>query len=374
MAADVARIALDLVGIGSDTYSQGEKEVARYVHEKLTGMGIESDIVEISEGRYNVTARLGSGEGLMLNGHMDTVPVGDPKQWRYPYSGRIANGRLYGRGSSDMKGGLAAVLGALATANLTKSRRSLLLTFVADEEAGLSGSAWLLKNRRDLFSGVRCGIIGEATGNMIQVAQKGILLFDLEVIGKAAHASSPWLGRNAILDAMKAISALEKFSALERRVSDRRLGKGTRNVGKISGGTATNVVPDQCKVGINMRLVPGETPDSLMRMVSRKLDALGIKYRITPLIKKMPYSVSESSTVVRLLKGVVKSECIVGNGYTEAEIYNQMTGMECAVFGPGIKSTIHKPNEYVGIASLEKSERLYCRLIDAWMSGARIHP
>lgn len=86
MASDAARIALDLVGIGSDTYSQGEKEVAGYVHEKLT-------------------ARLGCGEGLMLNGHTDTVPVGDPKQWRYPYSGRIANGRLYGRGSSDMKGG-----------------------------------------------------------------------------------------------------------------------------------------------------------------------------------------------------------------------------------------------------------------------------
>jgi acetylornithine deacetylase/succinyl-diaminopimelate desuccinylase family protein len=367
---DVAGIALDLVGIGSDSCTQGERGVAKYIDRYLEDIGIEARVIEFEKGRFDVLAKIGNGEGLMLNGHMDTVPIGDLRLWRHSPEGEIKNGRLYGRGATDMKGGIAAILAALHDVNLKNPKRALLLTFVADEEVHFIGSRWLLSKRKDLFRDVKYGIIAEPTDMRMQVAQRGILSFYVETIGKGAHGSTPWKGRNAIIDAVRAISALEKFSA-GRKAKHGMLGKGTINIGKISGGTATNVVPDNCRIGVDMRLVPGESPRGMLREVRAVLDATRIDYGIDVAVQKMPYSVRRNSYVIGLLGGVAGSRVNGGSGYTEADLYNDMAGMDCVVYGPGTKDLAHKADEFVSLPNLYRSTKIFAGVIGKWCSGTR---
>lgn len=368
MRKDAARIALDLVNIDSDSHGSGEGEAAKYIDEYLEGLGIASKVTEFEKGRFNVTARIGDGEGLMFNGHMDTVPVGDRKQWRYPPEGKIINGKLYGRGSSDMKGGIASILAALEDANAAAGRkRSILLTFVADEEVNFKGSTWLLENRKSLFSGVKYGIIAEPTDMKVQVAQKGIFAFHITVKGVGAHASTPWNGRNAILDCIKAIGALEKIS--RRRRKDRMLGSGTMNIGKIEGGTATNVVPDSCRVGVDMRLVPGESSAKMLKQIKGALAPLSIDYSIEVRLNKEPYKLGSNSYILGLVQKTSKAEISVGAGYTEAELYYQKARIESVVFGPGEKRIIHKPNEHVSVSNIYKAARIFAAVMNKWRSS-----
>lgn len=366
---DVVKLALDMVGIGSDTHAEGEKGVAEYIHEYLQGIGIGSELIEFKPGRFNVSARIGSGEGLMLNGHMDTVPIGDSKLWKYSPYGHIANGRLYGRGASDMKGGLAAILASLNNVDLRHPERSLLLTFVADEEVGSDGSMWLLDNRKELFEGVRYGIISEATDLDIQVSQKGILSFYLNIRGKGAHASAPWLGKNAILDAVKAIKALEIIES-KKRISDPLLGRCTINIGRITGGTATNVVPDSCRVGVDVRLPPGENNGEFVGAVRKALGKLGIDHSIEITVDRDPYRVNGRSPLIGFMKSVAKSNLIGGRGYTESKLYNERINMDCVVVGPGVKDAIHKPDEFVPLSNLARSERIFSNVMDRWCNNS----
>ena len=141
-----------LVGINSENPPGNEKKIAKYIRDFLNDLKIKSELIEFEKNRCDVIASIGKGKGLMLNGHMDTVPAGDLKKWKYdPFEGKVVNGKLYGRGSSDMKGGLAAVLIAVKNLSRENFKRKLLLTFVADEEVAMKGSDYLIKNRRNIF-------------------------------------------------------------------------------------------------------------------------------------------------------------------------------------------------------------------------------
>ncbi|MDE1851229.1 MAG: M20 family metallopeptidase [Candidatus Micrarchaeota archaeon] len=364
MKTDPVSLTKELIDIDSDPYTNGEKEVSKYISEYLGSLGISHKVFEFERNRCDVVASIGSGEGLMLNGHMDTVPIGDASKWRYGTDAKVVNGKLYGRGASDMKGGIGTILSALAGVKANSGKR-ILLTFVADEERTLKGSTWLLKNRKEAFKGVRYGIVAEPTALKVQVAQKGVMELAIRVNGKSAHSSRPWLGINAIDGMARAIVELQKLSK-EMKINDPLLGKGTINVGTIKGGTASNVVPESCEIEVNRRLVNGETPDTAVSEIRKRLDRLGIDYAIKVLHAQMPYKVDQDSKVVKMLRSLVKGDVTIANGYTEAELYARMANMECVVFGPGTKTNIHAPNEYISIGNLEKGTRYFSQIMGKW--------
>ncbi len=358
----------DLVDIRSESAGDGEGEVSKYISTYLKEIGIKSKTISFGKHRSNVVVEIGEGEGLMLNGHTDTVPIGDPSKWKYGTSAHIANGRVYGRGASDMKGGIAAILAALETASLREPKRRLLLAFVGDEERNLEGSRCLLSRYKSLFNGVRWGVIAEPTDLHICIAQKGIVEFSITVTGKAAHSSQPWLGRNAITDTAKAIDALSMLQS-QFKTHDRVLGSGTINIGRISGGIAANVVPEKCKFEADRRLVPGEDAHTAINQIKVALKRLPIYYKMRVTVSQMPYSLPRNSFIARYLKSLTGREFAGVYGYTEARLYKDIADIDCAVFGPGTLKGIHGPNEFVRVSDLEKGTMYYSRIINQWLMG-----
>lgn len=360
---DVVKLTSELVNIDSDSSGTGEKEIAKYISGYLEERGIKSEITQFEKGRCNVVAVIGKGERLLLNGHIDTVPIGDPKKWRYGTKAKIIGDKMYGRGTSDMKGGVASILTSLPDPE--KVKKGLVLTFVADEERLFLGSTWLLTKRKDLFKGVRYGIIAEPTDLKIQIAQKGIMDIHITVKGKSAHASRPWLGRSAIVDMSRFLLGLEKLSK-NFKVKDRMLGTGTLNAGTIKGGVAPNVVPDCCEIDLDRRLVPGEDERMVVSQIKSIMKELKIDYDMDVKKSRPPFALDQQSFLPKFMGKFVPVEYTSAPGYTEAELYKSLGNIDCVVYGPGDKEVIHKENECVSVQSLYTSQKYFTKIISAW--------
>src|SRR4030067_978177 len=140
----------ELVRINSENPPGNEEAIAKFIKDFLEDLKIQTEMIEFEKNRFDVVASIGSGKGIMFNGHMDTVPLGG--NWKYdPLGGKIVNGKVYGRGSSDMKGGIASILAAVKNLSKQSFKGKLLLTFVGDEEDFGKGSEYLIKNRKELF-------------------------------------------------------------------------------------------------------------------------------------------------------------------------------------------------------------------------------
>jgi acetylornithine deacetylase/succinyl-diaminopimelate desuccinylase-like protein len=268
-----------------------------------------------------------------------------------------------------MKGGLACLL--MAVKNLVSDglefRRGLLLTFVGDEEAEAKGSRFLIEQARELLRSIKYGVIAEPTQFKITRAQKGITCLRITIRGKAAHGSKPELGDNAIY---KACDLIHELRCLGERLKERRdelLGSGTLNVGRISGGTKVNVVPDSCELEIDRRLIPGESPRLAVRQLRQILAKLKIDADIQVLgSARLPMKIPESAGLIRLLKSVTRTPTQAESGYTEAELYWRECGIECVVCGPGDAAMAHMTDEYIQISQLRRGVRVYQELIRKW--------
>jgi acetylornithine deacetylase/succinyl-diaminopimelate desuccinylase family protein len=233
----------------------GEERMARWVVAFLASAGFEVLLEEIAERRFNATGLLRGprpGPRLMLNGHLDTVGVGGMRE---PFSPRVEEDRLYGRGSLDMKGGLAAAL--LAAEYLAKTADfagEILIAAVADEEMESCGTRRLLRHcRADM------AIVLEPTGLEVATAHKGFAWAEIETRGRAAHGSRPDEGRDAIAFMGRVLHHLEDLqSELNRQPAHALLGHGSVHASLISGGQELSSYPQRCLLSIERRLLPGE--------------------------------------------------------------------------------------------------------------------
>jgi len=362
---EVVELAKSLVGINSENPPGNEKAIAFFIKDFLDDLGLETQLIEFGKNRYNLIASIGKKEGLMLNGHMDTVPIGNVESWKFDPLGEIKSGKLYGRGAVDMKGGLACVLAAAK--NLVKEKvkfkKKLSLVFVGDEEVGLAGSKFIIENYKDALKDIKYGIIAEPTNFLITIAQKGLAEMEVKIKGKAAHGSSPELGDNAIYKACDVIQELRKLSENLKKKKDTLLGSGTINVGKISGGTKVNVVPDYCEIEIDRRIIPGETPELAKKQVEKIVRKLKIKGEVKLLLSRLPMKLSENSLLVKTLREIAETKLKGAAGYTEAELYYRGVGIECVVFGSGNPSLCHITNEYIKIDELKKGCAVFEKII-----------
>jgi succinyl-diaminopimelate desuccinylase len=284
---------------------------------------------------------------VVLHGHLDVVP-GRPEQ----FEPRLDGDRLIGRGAYDMKGGLAAMMCALKDVE-RQDRVKVRLICVPDEE-----SEELDERSTDAMVGLGFGgnfaITGEPTDLHIGVEAKGVLVLRIEVHGRSAHSSTPWLGDNAVLKAIDVFRAIESlpFSRQSSELFDRP----SINLGRIQGGDALNRVPDECTMAVDVRYLPGQDPAEILAQV-RAIPDIDVKRTfIHPTV-----SVSRTNAYVRALRDAVarsvqgEAMSVGRDGASDAAAFLQR-GIPAVEFGPG-GAGHHGPEEWVSVTSLARYRR-----------------
>ena len=348
-----------------------EANLAPLVEAFFAAQGIETFRQEVFPHRWNVIARLPgrSDRRVVLEAHMDTVSIKGMSI--PPFEPAIRNGRLYGRGAVDDKAGLAAMMHAVAAVKkdgLTPPCE-VWLAAVVDEEFSYRGVVKLCEGLQ-----AEAAIVAEPTEMRIVVASKGVLRFRIITEGKAAHSSKPHLGVNAISHMSRLVLALE---AMNERMAPRKhplLGAATLNVGVISGGVQVNLVPDQCAIEVDRRLLPGEKPVDVMLEFQELLDNLaalhsGFSARIEcPLLLvdealDTPMDASVVSSARRVLRTMKLKDQPCGVPFGSDASKLARAGVPAIVFGPGSIDQAHAADEYVELAQVEQAMDFYRRFI-----------
>lgn len=374
--SDAIILTQALIRIDSTDPGAYEKEIGDYIFDWLSNLPVSVIKKEVLPGRFNIMAKI-EGEiddpALVYICHMDTVTIGDG--WvSDPLGAEVKKGCIYGRGACDMKSGLACALSAFAAmaAESTgrKPKHSLVFIGTVDEEDFMRGvedaikEGWVTEKSFVLDT--------EPTNGQIQAAHKGRTWFELTVTGITAHASTPWKGADAIA------AMAEIISAIRRRIgecpSHPDLGVSTVTFGQIEGGYRPYVVPDSCRVWIDMRLVPPADTSSAVRIVTDAIHEAGLtvpgitaSYQITgdrPCIER-----DESSSLLMTLKAAVEettgepAAITVFPGYTDtAVIAGKLNNHNCMSYGPGDLERAHKPEEYVPCEDILRCEEVLTRL------------
>lgn len=365
-------IAIDSVNPDLVPGGAGEAAVADYCGEWLAARGFEVHRLERRPGRPSLVAvarGTGGGRSLMLNGHLDTVGLAGYEG--EPLDPRVAEGRMYGRGTFDMKGGIAAMMTAAARAVAEGPLRGdVLVACVADEEHGSLGTEEVLES----FT-ADAAIVTEPSHLEVTLAHKGFVWFDVEIEGRAAHGSRPDLGIDAIAKAGHFLVALEKWG---RRLTDGPahplLGTGTVHASVVRGGEEPSTYPARCRITLERRTVPGESADGVERELAAVLDHLAatvpdFRHRLTRGLHREPFEADPEAVVVRTLTRhaeralgrppVIRAEPF----WTDCALLDR-AGIPCLLFGVDGEGA-HAATEYVDLASLDRlTEILTATLTD----------
>ncbi|PDT43224.1 MULTISPECIES: acetylornithine deacetylase [Sinorhizobium] len=336
-------------------------EIVDWIRSYLAELGAKVSVLPGPEGdRSNLFASLGPVDrpGIILSGHMDVVPAAEPTWKSDPFTLRHEGERLYGRGTSDMKGFLACALAALpAIASLPLSQ-PLHLAFSYDEEAGCRGVPHLISRLPDLCAKPEGCIVGEPSGLRAIRAHKGKAAARIEIVGRAGHSSRPDLGLNAI-HAMAEIvgEAVRSAAALMAGPFDGNFEPpySSLQVGTIAGGQAVNIIPDRCTIELEARAVAGVDPAGLLSGIEAKLQSLagrGFKARWESLSSYPALSLREDAPLAALLHDLTGKVPLAAVSYgTEAGLY-QAAGIAAIICGPGDIARAHKADEYIEIGEL----------------------
>ena len=344
----------DLVADGA-----GEHEIARHIAAWADLHGLEAHLVEPVARRPSVVVVArgsGGGSSLLLNGHIDTVGVSGMAD---PFGARIEDGRLYGRGAYDMKGGVAASLWVAAQAKERGLRGDVIVTCVADEEVASLGTQVVLETWR-----ADAAIVTEPTALDLCVAHKGFLWWEVEVQGRAAHGSRPDLGIDAIAKAGQVLSDIE---ALDRRLQSGAghplLGSGSVHISLIRGGQEMSSYPESCAIGVERRTIPGEPAAQVEAELQAILDAAGQRdpaFRATSrtTLVRDPFEASPDAEIVALVRRHAAN--VTGE---ERRLYGDTPWMDAAflsaaniptiVFGPS-GAGAHAVEEWVDLESVQQ--------------------
>jgi acetylornithine deacetylase/succinyl-diaminopimelate desuccinylase len=371
---EVLRYARALIAAPSENPGGTEDEAADVASGILTELGAEVRVVRSHEGRPSVVARIGSGgrPRLAWNGHLDTVPAGDPSTWSSgPFEGAVVDGRLVGRGACDMKGPIASALAAVAA--IRRAGRELAgtldLHLVADEELAGTHGTRVLRDQGLLDQDA--AVVGEPSEMEIALAERGGAWVTAVAHGKAAHGSQPERGVNAIITMSRFLLRLAEV--LPDRVHP-LVGAPTVNVALVAGGSAPNVVPDRCEVDIDRRIVPGEDdPEEVLAPFRRLVDELVEEHpetRIEISLREWTEAAETTgdSAIAALASDAIAAEtgsapAFVGfTGITDARFYINDAGIPTVIAGPGSLSLAHTANESIGVDEMVVAARAYARI------------
>jgi succinyl-diaminopimelate desuccinylase len=341
----------------------------------LQEWGFKVDYHEYADSRTSVVARLGASEKkapLCLTGHLDIVPLGARPWSRDPFRGETDGDKLYGRGSSDMKAGVAAIL--LAARNQSKKLNGtpgVVVVLTAAEEGGCIGSRHLAQTQ--LLGKAGAMVVGEPTSNYPLVGHKGSVKFHAAFKGVGAHGSMPELGVNAIYKAARAIGKLEGFSFGVEKHSV--MGGPTLNVGTIEGGNTVNAVPDAARIGVDIRTVPGMDHQVLLKKIQDMLpDAEMEIFSNLPPVWTAPDDdwMQRVFEICRPYVGEAPVARTAPYMTDAANLLKVYAGAPTVVLGPGEAAMAHQTDEYCSMERLRQSVEIYEKIIHDWCIGSRV--
>ena len=355
----------------------GEARVARVLADVLSTWGFRVETREATPGRPNVIARIGnasaSGRSLMFNGHLDVVGV--EGMTHAPWNAEVRDGRLYGRGSSDMKAGVAAMCAAAVRAVGASGgalEGEIVVTAVVDEEYPSLGTRALVAD------GVRAdaAIVTEPTVLAIMPAHKGFVWIDVLVQGRAAHGSRWDVGVDAIRNAGLLLAALDSVDAeLLPSREHSLLGRPSLHASTINGGIGLSTYPDHCRFTIERRTIPGESTAAVMAEIEEAFARVRAKRpdldaSVSLIFEQPPSDVSVDAPIVQALDGALRA-CgeevkVTGmSAWTDAAILNE-AGIPAICFGPGDIGLAHAAEEYVRVDEIERATLVLAALAMEW--------
>ncbi|WP_186324396.1 M20 family metallopeptidase [Microbacterium paludicola] len=390
-ADELIDLVRDLIAINSQIPPYGdEREIVAFLRSTLTRMGLDEDITIIgpTEERPSMIARMrgtGGGANLMLNGHIDTKPIGEARElWRKPpLEAIVEDGILYGLGATDMKGAVAAMIFAAYALRASGAALAgdLVLGLIADEEAGAQLGA---KFVAPYVSDVDAILIGEPSGwehdwQGIHLVSRGVCGFRVIVQGTQMHSS--------LSDRMPSVNASLKLADLMLRIgaeldlpfTPHPLGQvgPTLNTGvMIDGGTFFGVVPGRAEFACDLRTVPGQTREEVAEALDRWLDAcraadpeLQVEYHFEEGLDWIPWSELDAEHPLVAATQRAAADVLgeapplsVFPGGTDAPWYSQLGIPTLPSFGPGVLTCAHGPNEYVSVNSIHQAAKMYARI------------
>ncbi|MGQ9469985.1 MAG: M20 family metallopeptidase [Nitrososphaerales archaeon] len=396
LKGELLKLASSLIRARSENPPGDTSEVANVAEDYLKTIGLSTRRIEPIKGHVNVISEIGNGDyGLILCGHIDTVPIGDVNRWSFdPFSGEVVEGRILGRGATDMKGGVASILTAFKA--LIKyegilNERITIALFCDEETGGQYGARWFVQNQ--LIKG-KAMIIGECSnyhglGHTIISGERGVLWSRLKFDGIPHHGSRPMLGDNAIIHAVKALSKLKSSilskvktpyeamklvkwgkKVLMEDYKDRRnlkphyaIDHYTLNVGVIKGGIKANIVADSCEVELDLRIPIGGSRAEAEEIIKNLAEGSNIEYmNYAP-----PSFTPPESDLIKVLRRVnqsvfkEKTPAICITATTDAHYLRSALNIPVVSYGPGYEEACHAYNESVDAIDVLGCAKVYAQ-------------
>ena len=358
-------------------------DLIQWIRDELARHGIKSDLVPAPEGqpKANLWASIGPAApgGLVLSGHTDVVPVEGQPWTSDPFTLTQRDGRLYGRGTSDMKSFIALCLALVPEMLARPLKVPIHFAFSYDEEVGCLGAPHLIAELGKRFPKPALAIVGEPTELKLGTRHKGCYSFETEITGRDAHSSQTHKGANAILAAAAIVRELDRIAEELKRsaFNDANFEPPypTINVGRIDGGTAVNIVARHCTVHWDFRATPGADPSLVLPQLERFITGI--------VLPRLQRAASEASIVTRpraqvpplvdepggaaesLLKFLTGANQTIGLAFATEAGQFQAAGLSAIVCGPGSILQAHQPDEFIELSQIEAGEAFLRKLI-AW--------
>lgn len=356
-----------------ESWDQGNKEIIHLLSGWFEALGFSITIQKVPDTRnkYNMLAKLGSGEGgLLLAGHSDTVPF-DENRWQSdPFSIVEKDNKFFGLGTCDMKGFFAFILQACKGLDPKHIKKPLYVLATADEETTMAGARFFAQSQ-DIKPDV--AIIGEPTSLVPVVMHKGHMSHRISIKGQSGHSSKPSLGVNAIeimYQVIGALITLKEQLAINYKNTAFDVTAPTLNMGAIRGGDNANRICGHCELDIDMRSLPGMTDDELVTCLTDSLKSLAEKYPARITINELhpsspSFEQTKSSDLVKSAEHLSGHKCCAVNYATEAP-FIQALGCQTIVMGPGSIDQAHQPNEFLAHSEITKTDLLLTNMINKY--------
>lgn len=372
MSQDVVSLLQQLISIPSvnpdnapGTEQIGEETLAVFLTGWLESIGAEVVLEEIKPGRPNLIARFAPLDGrprILLGPHLDTVGVGG--MTIEPFSGELRDGRIWGRGASDTKGPMAAMLWALHEHQALLESLPVAVDFVAfmGEESGQWGSKDFAKNHGADYA---FALVGEPTSMQVVHVTKGSLWATLRATGKAAHSSQPERGENAILKLARALDQLDhhlggKLATYTHPV----LGHSTMNVGMIRGGARPNIVPDLAEAEIDIRITPAlSAAGGALKLLTEMIAFHDLPVQIVNPHENPPMETAENHPMVQALLATDPATGLAGAPWFSDAAHLSNGGIPSICIGPGSIDQAHTVDEFIEVSELVQGAEFFCRFV-----------
>jgi succinyl-diaminopimelate desuccinylase len=375
MPSAAVALAQELIRFPTIAPPGDEQRIVDHLAGLLGAAGFVIETVDLAPGRPNLVATIGGTAAkppLAFTGHVDVVPLG-ARDWSVPpFDGLIRDGRLHGRGASDMKAGVAAfVIAAIEMAPKLVGTPGIALLITAGEETGSEGAAALARSGRLPAAGAL--VVAEPTSNRPLLGHKGALWLTATVAGVTAHGSMPEKGVNAVLKAARMAAALESFDFNVKRHD--LMGAPTLNVGFLRGGINVNSVPDRAEIGIDCRTIPGMRHDRLKEELQSLLGeeaAISVEVDLesvyTPANDPWMAAVHAACETIQGARPAIETAPY----FTDASVFTPaLAGVSTVILGPGEAAQAHQTDEWCEVARIDEAVALYARLIADWCLAER---